>query len=224
MKWSFCQVIWVLISLLGIFIHFWKLQVSFAHQGWPIWLLKLEREQQFLPYPNIGNLTRNLKELSFRPNGMELAPCAPPKCLLLLAFQPGILMIYQELKWSLVLTYLCRSLGHDPHVPTTRQCIVLGYNLQPWKLDQAPSLNPYMLWAYYHAEQIPMTGSSRYARSNLMIYIKVIHKVMILPLSLTPPPLDPPFKLSIKSNRSSKLRRNAHIGHHSFYFNHITFT
>jgi hypothetical protein len=39
----------------------------------------LEREQQFLPYPNIGNLTRNLKELSFRPNGMELAPCAPPK-------------------------------------------------------------------------------------------------------------------------------------------------
>jgi hypothetical protein len=56
-----------------------------------------------------------------------------------------------------------------------------------------------MLWTYYHAEQIPMKGSSRYARSNVMIYIKVIHKVVILSLGLTPPPLDPPFKLSIKS-------------------------
>jgi hypothetical protein len=41
----------------------------------------LEREQKFLPHPNIESLNLNLKELSFRPNGMELAPCAPPKML-----------------------------------------------------------------------------------------------------------------------------------------------
>jgi hypothetical protein len=80
-KWIFGEVIWVLISLLGTFIHFWKLQASFAHQGWPIWQLKLEREQKFLPHPNIESLNLNLKELSFRPNGMELAPCTQPKML-----------------------------------------------------------------------------------------------------------------------------------------------
>ncbi len=41
-----------------------------------------------------------------------------------------------------------------------------------------------------------------------MIYIKVIHEVVILSLGLTPAPLDPPFKLSIKSLKVKTAPQN----------------